>query len=448
VKKVAGFDLFEVQFTKDGTIHDSEESAALMDYMSSNEVTDLVALAHGWNNDVVEARALYERLLGEMRTAIDSGSQETLADRSIVVFAILWPSKRFAEEELIAGGGASVHGGADSAQLINKLEDLKGVFDDPNSDQNLEEAKKLIPRLDEDEAAQQRFADLIRSSLPQDDADQEDASDDFFALPGDEVMARLAIPDVPSGSAPVAGTGGAATVGTGFPSTELGPSGGAAGLSDLFSDVKTAARNLLNFATYYQMKARAGTIGSRGVYEVLRKIRAARPNIRLHLVGHSFGGRLVAAAATGPTGDPSLKIDSLALLQAAFSHYGFAEDWDGSNDGLFRPMVVNKMVRGPVIITHTDNDRAVGLAYPLASRIARQVAAGLGDSTDRYGGIGRNGAQKTPGVVGATLLASRGPYSFELGHMYNLRADDFISNHSDVTGPEVAHALVSSIAVT
>jgi hypothetical protein len=448
VKKIAGFDLFEVQFTKDGAIHDPEESAALVDHIASNEITDLIALAHGWNNDMVEARALYERLLGRMREVIDSGSQGFLADRSIVVFAILWPSKRFAEEEMIAGGGASVHGGADAAELINKLDDLKGVFDDPNSDRNLEEAKALVPRLDEDQAAQKQFADLVRSSLRRDDADREDASDDFFELPGEEVMARLAIPDVPSGSAPVAGTGGAASLGTGLPATELGPPGEAAGLSDLFSDAKTAARNLLNFATYYQMKARAGTVGGRGVYDVLRSVRAARPDIKLHLAGHSFGGRLVTAAATGPSDAPSLKIDSLALLQAAFSHYGFAEDWDGSHDGLFRPMVVNKTVKGPVIITHTDNDRAVGLAYPLASRIARQVAAGLGDSTDRYGGIGRNGAQKTPGVVGATLLASQGTYSFELGRMYNLRADDFISNHSDVTGPEVAHALMSSIATT
>jgi hypothetical protein len=28
------------------------------------------------------------------------------------------------------------------------------------------------------------------------------------------------------------------------------------------------------------------------------------------------------------------------------------------------------------------------------------------------------------------------------------RSDDFISNHSDVTGPEVAQALVAAIAVT
>jgi hypothetical protein len=141
-------------------------------------------------------------------------------------------------------------------------------------------------------------------------------------------------------------------------------------------------------------------------------------------------------------------VDSLVLLQAAFSHLGFAEDYEGSKDGLYRPMITGKAVKGPALITHTDNDRAVGLAYPLASRIARQVASGLGDKNDRYGGIGRNGAQKTPEAKNAVLLKAGDSYDLEQGGMYNLRSDDFISNHSDVTGPEVANALLAAIAVT
>jgi len=141
-------------------------------------------------------------------------------------------------------------------------------------------------------------------------------------------------------------------------------------------------------------------------------------------------------------------VDSLVLLQAAFSHLAFAEDYEDGKNGLFRSMITGKAVTGPALITHTHNDRAVGLAYPLASRIARQVAAGLGDANDRYGGIGRNGAQKTPEAVNAVLLGSSGSYTLERGGMYNLRSDDFISDHSDVTGPEVAHALLAAIAVT
>jgi len=442
--KVAGFDYFEVEFTKDGSIDDRNKVKELTDSLSSDGVTDLVVLAHGWNNDMDEARRLYEHLLGSVNARMSGAA---LGDRNLAVLAVLWPSKRFAEEELIAGGGASVTGAPDETELIDRLEGLKGTFDDDNADENLEKAKTLIPKLGEDKEAQKEFVDLVRASLREDDADDEDASDEFFALPGDEVMARLAIPDIETGAAgPVAGTGGVASM------TDAGgapaPQGGAAGIGDWIENARNAARNLLNFATYYQMKSRAGTVGNHGVYEVLREARTARPDLKIHLVGHSFGGRLVAAAATGPSGKPPVVVDSLMLLQAAFSHLGFAQDYEGSKDGLFRSMITGKAVKGPALITHTDNDRAVGLAYPLASRIARSVASGLGDKNDRYGGIGRNGAQKTPEAKEAVLLKSGSTYELEPGGMYNLRSDDFISNHSDVTGPEVAQALLAAIAVT
>ena len=89
---------------------------------------------------------------------------------------------------------------------------------------------------------------------------------------------------------------------------------------------------------------------------------------------------------------------------------------------------------GPIIITHTKNDTAVGIAYPLASRIAIQKAAALGDENDPYGGMGRNGAQQTAEADGhATTLGAVGAtYNFAPGKVYNLLADDFIKDHSDV----------------
>jgi hypothetical protein len=326
--KIADFDYFEVEFTKDGSIDDRSQVAELTEHLSGDGVTDLIVLAHGWNNDMPEARRLYERLLASVRERM---SGVGLDDRSFAVLALLWPSKRFAEEELIAGGGASLAGPPEESELVERLEDLKGTFDDPDADDYLEQAKALIPRLEQDTEAQKELVDLIRSALREDEADDEDASDEFFALPGDEVMARLAIPDVPAGTAPVAGTGGVASVAP--PSGGAPPEGGAAGIGDWIKSARNGARNLLNFATYYQMKSRAGTVGQRGAYEVLRATRDASPELKLHLVGHSFGGRLVAAAATGPSGKPAVVVDSLVLLQAAFSHLAFAEDYEDGKDG-------------------------------------------------------------------------------------------------------------------
>ena len=75
--------------------------------------------------------------------------------------------------------------------------------------------------------------------------------------------------------------------------------GGAAGIGDFFSGIKAAARRILNYATYYQMKERAGTVGAGGLNPLLRELRAAAPELRIHLVGHSFGGRLVDRRGAG-----------------------------------------------------------------------------------------------------------------------------------------------------
>jgi hypothetical protein len=92
------------------------------------------------------------------------------------------------------------------------------------------------------------------------------------------------------------------------------------------------------------------------------------------------------------------------------------------------------------------NDRAVGIAYPLASRVAGQDSSRLGDATDIFGGLGRNGAQHTPEAVSGTLQPPAGHYAFEAGKVYNLNADSVIHDHSDICHDEVAFALLSAIA--
>jgi hypothetical protein len=98
--------------------------------------------------------------------------------------------------------------------------------------------------------------------------------------------------------------------------------------------------------------------------------------------------------------------------------------------------------------TYTVNDEAVGLLYPLTSMIAGQVASALGDRDDRFGGLGRNGAQHTPGASDGTLLAVGGAYEFAAGKIFNLQADQVIKDHGDIAHDEVAHALLRPVAMT
>lgn len=438
-----GFPYSEIEFTKDGKIHRTEQVDDLLDLVGQRKLTDLLVISHGWNNDMSEARALYSSFFRRVKDEIDSGRISTTG-RTLGVLGILWPSKKFAEKELIPSGAAAADSPITEAVLEDQLEDLKGAFDDPQADMVLEQAKALVPKLEDSAVARKDFVDLLRGVVSEDATEDEDASEELFRLSGEEVIDRLSRPVMPAPPRPSSGgaTGGVAGAVTG---TRPGGAEGAAGLGQWFAGIRSGVRNFLNFLTYYQMKARAGKVGAGGVNQVLRTLRTRQADLKLHLVGHSFGGRLVTAAVAGPPGQAPVIPNTLTLLQAAFSHYGFAHAYDGSKDGFFRPVISKGLVAGPIVISHTKNDRAVGLAYPLASLLAGQDAAALGDENDRYGGLGRNGAQKTPEAQRGTLLDVDGAYGFEAGKAYNLNADAYILDHSDICKDQVAHALISAV---
>lgn len=436
---IAGFPFFPLEFTKEGKVHDTGELAAVVSAVRARAPARLLVLVHGWNNDRDDAQGLYQRLLGSMRGLLDRRGGEA---PKIAVLGVFWPSKRFADDELApadgsAGTGATAGGrgrGLPDEAIRQELERLKGTFDQPDSEA-LEAAKVLVARLEDSPAARREFAQLLRTLLPRPSDAGDDASGHFFAQEGDQLLDRLKAPvHLPR----TAAAGAAGMREAGDRST-----GGAAGFGDHFTGFKAAAWKLLNYTTYYQMKERAGVVGG-GLNAALAQVRKAAPNLPIHLVGHSFGARAVTAAADGAA---QIRPASLVLLQGAFSHHSLAAKFDGRTDGFFRKVVGEKKVTGPIVATHTVNDRAVGIAYAIASRISGDDRAGLGDAEDSYGGIGRNGAVRmgTGEVVAGKLLDEGGRYAFAAGKVNNLQADGRIASHGDVSNPAVANAVLAAI---
>ena len=425
---------FDVEFTRSGAVHEQGQVTALLDGLTG--ASDLLVLAHGWNNDMLEARSLYDTLIGNLERLPQPGSGP---GSKMAVMRVFWPSKKFADEDLIPGGGAASTDAENEEALLQALNALKHDPDllgqqgeDPIRAAHIDRAIALVDELEQSDDARREFVLRIRAMLNPDHAHEDDASREFFELEPAELFEKFAqaIPlelEVDEG--------GAADV----------DGGGAAFLGDLLSGAKAAARRIANFATYYQMKVRAGTVGAGGLAATLVRVRERRSELPIHLVGHSFGGRLVTAAAAQlePGGAPV----TLTLLQAAFSHNGLSEKFDGRKNGAFRTILQDKRISGPILITHTKRDRAVGIAYPLASRIAFDNASGLGDRNDPYGGMGRNGALHTPEVdiAESELRGNRHTYVFAPGVVYNLNADRTIGNHSDVTNPAVANAVLHVI---
>ena len=177
------------------------------------------------------------------------------------------------------------------------------------------------------------------------------------------------------------------------------------------------------------------------------------PAARLHLMGHSFGTIVVSGILGGPgaTGSLPRQVDSVALIQGAVSLWAFGQHVHGKPaHGYFHPWVARPAVRGPIIVSRSVFDTAVGTLYPWASAVSFSDGAFEVEDEDLplFGAIGKYGIRALPGAVFQQMLGSNGTYGFEAGKIYNLEGSKYIRKgggvsgaHSDIDGPEVAHAI-------
>ena len=444
--EVKGLPFFPIEFDKKARLVDADQTFALDSFIKTGGVTDLLVVSHGWNNDEAQAMILYKNLV----SSISKEADDDFSARTIAIVGVFWPSKKFAEADLIAGGAAAFGDDLPVDELVTQLEEMRIVAESDDDDATIDRLIELVPILEDRKSARVEFGEKVRTLLGTEIADDAELADEIpttlFMMAGDQMLEELGLPR--DEEAAVAVDGGIASVG-GFDDTDGDPMGGIAGLGSFFSGIRSGAGNALNMITYYKMKARAGTVGRKGLSPVLREVKEEKPDIKIHLVGHSFGGRLVAATALGESPTATvLPIDSMTLLQAAFSHNGFARNWEGSRDGYFRDVYEGDRIVGPTLVTHTANDTANRVAYPLASRLARQMAAAFGDADDKFGAIGANGAQSTPEAVEGSLLSRDSEYDFDAGVIYNLEGSDYINSHGDVAGREIANAIVAAVNAT
>lgn len=411
-----GFPYTTVRFDRAGAPVDTADVTAARAMVREGGVTDVLVLVHGWNNHMDAAENLYGRFLKSARALCDGELAAPLANRRLGVVGLLWPSMRYTDAALIPGGAASNDPHADFAQVLDEA--LQVFPDEGHPLRGVLIKLRAQSAVVEDKISLQReFLAAVRDHLAGlDDSDG--------ALPGgalddlEEVKNRLAV-------------------------IVQGDSGGTA--AGVFSGALGAVRNLLNLTTYYEMKARAALIGQSGAIGLLRDLKRENPELKVHPIGHSFGGRLVSAMARGPDGEPVLPVNSLHLLQAAFSHHGFGEATGEIPEGYFRPVITQRRVSGPILVTHTKNDQAVGIAYVIASALAGQNASSFGGPDDPYGAIGSNGAQHTE--VQTLELHADSALNFDPGHVYNLHAD-LIADHGDVANRGVVRAVLHGVAAS
>lgn len=200
---------------------------------------------------------------------------------------------------------------------------------------------------------------------------------------------------------------------------------------------KENLEKIVQVATFYRMKNRAGLVGEKGVSKLLQDIRDSCPDTSLHLVGHSFGCKVLLSALAAK--ECKVEPNSLILLQGAVSSQCFAEKLTGIPDepcGAY--CCVLKRVKGPIVATYSSGDTELKLAYLLASKSAGHTGEltgrRFGLKLDAFHALGAKGCTE-----GQKVKMSEGRDGYEFGPgLYSMDADGVIRDHSDIRTDAVA----------
>jgi len=416
---IAGLDYARLEFDKKGQRTNAGELIA-------PGTTDLVVISHGWHQDAPSSHEMYAKLIGNL-----VGLPNITTGRKIGVIGVFWPSDKFRDdlgfETQIGGGAATAAGGnAGDAFLREQAREIARFLDADD----VEAFAKIAMRAKGGGADADDLLDELRR-LSSDTPDEQTRLDhaELLTRKGREIIKDLSL-----SANPVA------------PEAALGAGGAAAG--SVLSGLSKGVAKALNQFAYFELKKRAGVIGEK---LGLLLNGSGVDGVRLHLIGHSFGARLVTSAAR-KLAKPA---QSMCLLQAAFSHNSFSEkvhyDLNGAIRGGFRDIITEGKVKGPIAITHTWRDKAVGLAYPAASRVGQQVASDVvkttdtfGGPKDAYGGLGANGAVGMGSDAISLVYDGHAAIAFVSGKVTNVKCDA-ITSHGDISRIEVARIIAAAL---
>jgi hypothetical protein len=418
VTDINGLPYYEVDFNADGTLNTAGGGGdgGLAAAVAAGGITNLFVLSHGWNNGVDSARDLYQAMFGLLAGQLG----EHLSSSAAV--GIIWPSLLFPDDDPDSASPVPSTG----AQLATAL---TPAF--PGQQQQLATMGQLLDQQPQDPAALNQFHQLATGLVTTPPQGIEDSGEAALLTANTAVAFGHAAAMAPQAQS------------------------AAQGIGNPFTGLWSGAREVLRTLSYYEMKNRAGVVGQNGLGPLLAGLAGPAGAPRIHLMGHSFGARLVSYSLAGlrsnQTGAAS-PVKSLTLIQGAFSHFTFGSSlmFDPSRSGGLAGD--GSRVDGPLLATLSAADRAVGWWYPAASMLAGRDSESATDLVFRWGAMGHDGYQQTPTPTTVVMAAQGEPYDFQAGGFYSLDANAIIcanqsafsGAHSDIRHPEVLWAAVSA----
>ncbi|MBH0776296.1 hypothetical protein [Nocardia bovistercoris] len=400
----------------------------LVDALRSNIFTDVYLFSHGWNNDWNAALANYRAFIAAYQSLVRDKGLELGRDQRPLLVGIFWPA---AAMELPWEHGPDIAGAGDD--IGERDVALEAAFATEVAPADRAEFYRLVEPPAVDEIAGRRLLDLLGAvyaggdaDLPKDDRRRPDDVLAAWAMLESALTGRPDLPDSPDDFGVAAG--------------ERAGAPDAAGLLS-----KLDPRNLFRMLTVYRMKDRAGAVGADGVGPVLREmLEATTAATRFHLVGHSYGARVLLNAVSRPTGAPlPRQVDSLLLLQPAVNHLCFSA---ARPEGGYRAAA--ELVRHPIMTTYSVHDFPLRTVFHLALRRGKDLGdIGIaGDEPpNEYAALGGYGPRGELSFAEVTIKDPGDPYDLTAAEVLAVDGSRTIGGHSDISGPSTAWMLFSLV---
>lgn len=358
-----------LRYDEGGQLLSSETESMLRS--SLDGVSDVFLFSHGWNNTFADAADNYLRFIEGYIAQRAQFNVPVPGNYQPLLVGVIWPSTSFVfpwdEGPKIA---------ADSDIESRRTEEMLRLVTTSVGEAAGGRLAELVdgsPGLAEAEA--RVAAETMITSLWKSDADASSSAPPTV----DELLEAWAaleggapLPADPDEFGEIVGGAAAAPKPAGFFS-RLDP------------------RTLLRMGTVWLMKDRAGKVGVNGVAPLVAHV-LSNTSARLHMIGHSFGGRVVLSSVAAAPG--VRRVRSMLLLEPAVNRWCFAADVVGKGTaGGYQPVL--DRVELPILSTFSKHDIPLTQAFHLAVRgssLGEPRIAAVGD-TYRYGALGGYGPE-------------------------------------------------------
>jgi hypothetical protein len=381
------FPYYIIPFDKRGLCEAPRTRDHLLKETSEKDFTDVFVFSHGWNNDWAVATARYEDFIRGFMSLRSSQGIPFPPDYKPLLVGIFWPSTALVWEDEEAPHIAGASRSRTDQQVGEERRWIAEVSSEIEGDQ-LGVFYELAQRDAWTEEEAMQFAEIVRPVYAA--GDEEDPGPTPSA---EEILGAWMRAEIESEGAMEDDR----DLRTDFGTTRS-PDGEAlvAGIGDAIR--RLVPRQVIRLLTVYQMKDRAGRVGSKGVAPLLDQLLGADPAPRVHLIGHSYGGKVVLSATSRIESDR--KVHSMLLLQPAVNHLCFADQVPGTDHAGGYHQVPDR-VRRPILSTFSEHDIPLTKTFHLALRrrqdLGELLTAGRGptDPPSRFaalGGFGPRGA--------------------------------------------------------